>query len=1159
MAKYIQEYKHIDLSNLLYMNIHTYKVLKLVIILFIFLFFIPSNVTATTEVSGSISEDTTWTIENSPYVVNTNIVILAGNTLIIESGVVVKFEKGYSSLMVYGNLITQGTNTNKVYFTAYHDDSVGGDTNGDGGIYTPIAGQWGRIIINSGGTANMDNTVVRYGGYKPIGCSAWSCYGSLNNSGILNFTNSEISQNDRYGILQSEGVSNIDSSVISYAEEYGIYLLGGSMEISNSNITDNIDVGIYAKNDSALTLNNNTFENNGKDVYLMGNILFNHSNNISLSGTYRGFYMFSYAPPDGSVWTADNMPYIVNSVNIYPDRTLTVEAGAVIKVGGVFSIITVNGTLNVQGTKENKVYFTSYLDDSVGGDTNGDGDISTPSAGQWKRIIINSGGTANIDNAVVRYGGFRPIGCAVWGCYGAINNSGTLNLTNSEVYQNDRYGILQTEGISNIDSSIISENPRGIYLTAGNSNLTIHNSSIINNTEFGISNYSSNVVDAINNWWGDTTGPYHPSLNPSGVGNAVSNNVDFDPWLEQKPSTIDALIEMYEPILYFHEDERFFPMNIEAFVNNSSLWQLNGSHQLIKDENDINPVSLEDLTPEGQDTSNYYIQFSENLDDKQPDPVKAIEEYEALIGGDNAHNTYYAYRDEDSYVDEEGNTHEFIVLQYWYFYAFNNWKYHGGLNNHEGDWEVVMVFLDKNTEEPEYVAYSAHHNKSNISISGLSYDSVRRSWDSNEINKQDDNVISFVALGSHANYPNNGENGLHNVFYIYDDLTSIDGEKYLIDNWQERYILDSNNLSEWLINYEGKWGLDVLNDIKDGSSGPIGPYSRNDELSMFNDPIKWAGIDNIGEKTITEELVSAINFVTQGTKFVFDNILEVGTKVAVDLHNEVISFGENINDIVFYPYFWDIESSLENTTFGVNVSFEYNQEELSNLAINENNLAVFYYNEYENIWEKTFSTVDRSNSSISFLTNHFSRYAIGVEVWQDVSEDVKVVKMRQNYNQQTGIKTIKVKLKNNTKKNITGDLRLLITDIDKEGVEFVNPTGITKDGIPYLDIGQPYNQCIFVGNQEDIVETKDKQLEKILLNEKIMNKNMCERLIKKYPQLEDKLEYILSPNHYTEPIELKFSLLIKKTKIIENRKGEKTIYTPEFKNFNFDVGVLNKN
>jgi hypothetical protein len=37
-------------------------------------------------------------------------------------------------------------------------------------------------------------------------------------------------------------------------------------------------------------------------------------------------------------------------------------------------------------------------------------------------------------------------------------------------------------------------------------------------------------IDARWNWWGDSTGPYHPSLNPDGQGGEVGNGVIFDPW-----------------------------------------------------------------------------------------------------------------------------------------------------------------------------------------------------------------------------------------------------------------------------------------------------------------------------------------------------------------------------------------------------------------------------------------------------------------------------------------------------------------------------------------------------------------------------------------------------------------------------------------------------
>jgi hypothetical protein len=39
------------------------------------------------------------------------------------------------------------------------------------------------------------------------------------------------------------------------------------------------------------------------------------------------------------------------------------------------------------------------------------------------------------------------------------------------------------------------------------------------------------LVDARFNWWGDSSGPYNAALNPDGQGDAVGDNILFEPWL----------------------------------------------------------------------------------------------------------------------------------------------------------------------------------------------------------------------------------------------------------------------------------------------------------------------------------------------------------------------------------------------------------------------------------------------------------------------------------------------------------------------------------------------------------------------------------------------------------------------------------------------------
>jgi hypothetical protein len=50
--------------------------------------------------------------------------------------------------------------------------------------------------------------------------------------------------------------------------------------------------------------------------------------------------------------------------------------------------------------------------------------------------------------------------------------------------------------------------------------------------------WQPHVIDARNNWWGDESGPYHPSLNPEGQGDTLySDMVLFIPWLTSPPDT----------------------------------------------------------------------------------------------------------------------------------------------------------------------------------------------------------------------------------------------------------------------------------------------------------------------------------------------------------------------------------------------------------------------------------------------------------------------------------------------------------------------------------------------------------------------------------------------------------------------------------------------
>lgn len=110
-----------------------------------------------------------------------------------------------------------------------------------------------------------------------------------------------------------------------------------------------------------------------------------------------------------------------------------------------------------------------------------------------------------------------------------INNAITANTAS---YAGRGGGIYVISGVTVIDSCCISDNVNdGVYCD-NYVGVAISRSSIAGNTGYGVQNVVADiVVVAENDWWGDSSGPYHPALNPGGLGDTVSDHVDFEPWL----------------------------------------------------------------------------------------------------------------------------------------------------------------------------------------------------------------------------------------------------------------------------------------------------------------------------------------------------------------------------------------------------------------------------------------------------------------------------------------------------------------------------------------------------------------------------------------------------------------------------------------------------
>lgn len=173
-----------------------------------------------TDIEEDILEDTIWAKDKSPYVIKDSIAVSDGATLTIEKGVVVKFYN-QAGLAILGKLNILGDSLDRVYFTSLNDDSLGGDSEGDGD-YAPEIGDFGGIsFYESDDISNINNLSVNY---------ADNSFSIL--SSKINLSNVNISSSTGSFFVE-KGVADIDNILI---EDGYLHINNSDIKISNSNI-----------------------------------------------------------------------------------------------------------------------------------------------------------------------------------------------------------------------------------------------------------------------------------------------------------------------------------------------------------------------------------------------------------------------------------------------------------------------------------------------------------------------------------------------------------------------------------------------------------------------------------------------------------------------------------------------------------------------------------------------------------------------------------------------------------------------------------------------------------------------------------------------------------------------------------------------------------
>lgn len=342
---------------------------------------------AFTPVSGTISTNTIWTVDASPYHVVGDFSVAAGATLTIEPGTVVKFADNYvyaTYFLVNGTLNAQGTSGSPITFTTVRDDSVGGDSNGDGSATTPAAGLWVGIVIYDGGSVTLDHATIRYAGAYLTGSAQYTGMGAIHKTGAgtLTVSNSILEASSTRGIWISDATGNVtiaNSTIRNHATN-GILVESpaASIALAGNTIVDNTGAGILV-NRGIPNITGNTLSGNTAGALI---VMPNSSDTpVADDNVFDGPIKVASGSITRSLTWANHRPYaITGDFGVASGATLTIEPGTVVKFADNYTYATylsVSGSLNAVGTSGSPITFTTIRDDSVGGDSNGDGSATT--------------------------------------------------------------------------------------------------------------------------------------------------------------------------------------------------------------------------------------------------------------------------------------------------------------------------------------------------------------------------------------------------------------------------------------------------------------------------------------------------------------------------------------------------------------------------------------------------------------------------------------------------------------------------------------------------------------------------------------------------------------------------------------------------------------
>jgi hypothetical protein len=314
---------------------------------------------------GHVAADVTWAATKVPLIVGDS--RSACNYLVIDPAA--QLTLGDKTIMKFfsdGRITVQGlltaNATSAIVFTSIRDDAHGGDTNGDGSTTAPAGSNWGGISVAASGSV-FNKTQFLYAGSSDTSALA------TNGAYSITVTNS-VFAHDRTITETIRAPAALDAS----SAKAGTVITGNTFYDNTVPLAINTT---FSLDDS------NIFDNS---VAAPASPQPSKYNGIMAAGCGHVASNITWSPTKVAVVVGDPVSacnYLV--VDGGGQLTLGSNVGMKFFMGGRITV-NANGVL----TPGTGVVFTSVRDDTVKGDTNGDGTGTAPAASDWSGIELDN-------------------------------------------------------------------------------------------------------------------------------------------------------------------------------------------------------------------------------------------------------------------------------------------------------------------------------------------------------------------------------------------------------------------------------------------------------------------------------------------------------------------------------------------------------------------------------------------------------------------------------------------------------------------------------------------------------------------------------------------------------------------------------------------------